>query len=170
MKKLFVVLALGLMGLQANAELRSPAWVCSMNFNGRAVGARLIVGFYKFNGRGTLNCVNPTGQTQSIPVKVSMRAKPLSLGASLGFMDLYGQSAEIALVAGANRGPETMLGDYLVGSANAAIIGGAGIVTAVHAQNRSLALKLALQLTKGFGVKLGIDRLRVTLDESRVRQ
>ena len=169
MKKLFAVLVLSLIGLQAHAEVESPAWVCTMNFNGRAVGARLIVGKYRFNGKGTLSCVNPTGQTERIPVLVTMRAKPISLGASLGYMDLYGQTAEVAVVANKSRGAHAMLGDYYVAQAEAALIGGAGVITAVHAQNSALSLKLALQLTKGFGINLGFDRLRVSLDHSRVR-
>lgn len=169
MKKLFAVLALSLLTVAANAEVQSPAWVCTMNFNGRAVGARLIIGMYKFNGRGTLRCANPTGQTEQIPVLVSMNAKPISLGASLGYMDLYGQTAEAALVGSKSRGASALLGDYYVAQAQAAIIGGAGVITAVHAQNSALSLKIALQLTKGFGVNLGFNRMRISLDHSRSR-
>ena len=168
MKKTLIALALGLMTFQAHA-IQSPAWVCSLGFKGRAVGAKLILGSYRFHGHGTLSCVNPTGQHESYPVLVDMHAKPISLGASLGYMELYGQTAEIAL-SDTSKGPETLLGNYYIAQAQAALIGGAGVITAVHVNNSSLALKVALQLAKGFGVNLGLNRMTISLDQSRMHE
>lgn len=162
MKKVLLALAIGFAGLQAQA-VQSPAWFCTLGFKGTAVGAKLLIGAYHFDGKGSLDCVNPTGQNVTYPVRVTMNAKALSPQISLGFMNLYGRSAQIGISS--SRNPAVLLGDYYIAQAQAAVIGGAGIITAVHANDSSVALKVALQLTSGFGINLGMNRMRVTLDE-----
>src|SRR5690349_18284968 len=104
MKNIMIAIALMLGTTQAFARdtrenRTSPqAWACSMGFQGEAVGVKLIIGFYKFNGKGTLNCISASNERVSYPITVSMRAAPLSANLSLAKMELAGVAGNISLL------------------------------------------------------------------------
>lgn len=161
MKKVLLTIAM-VLGTASAQAYQAPAWACNLSFKGEAHGFKILFGNYHYNGKGNLNCVNLTGQTVHYPVKVTMKAKPLSPQIAFGHMELFGQAAEIALFDSA---PESILGSYLVAQAQGAVIGGVGIVTATRIDLPTLALKVSLQFAKGFGVNLGLNRMDITLDQ-----
>ncbi len=167
MKHIAVIVALVVTGAFAQAKSRiSPtAWGCSMGFNGYAKGFKVIIGTYQYKGHGTLDCVSASGERVSLPITVSMRAAPLSPTISLSRMELRGVAANISLL---NTYPEAILGTYGVVQGSVALVGGVGAMTAVHAELPSVTLNLSLQLARGFGLNLGINRMVIALDESRL--
>ena len=164
MKTVFMTLALVLGLSQANATA-APAWACSMHFKGEASGVKILVGFYNFNGTGNLNCTSATGERKLYPIKLTMKAAPLSPQISFGKMELNGLAADISLF---NTNPDALLGNYYIAQGQAAIIAGVGIITAIHTNPPEVALKISLQFAKGFGINLGLNRLKIELDQSRM--
>lgn len=164
MKKFLAIFALVLGFGASQAHAADDAWTCSMKFNGRATGLRLIVGFYHFNGRGELRCTESTGRRVSYPVRVTMRAAPISAGLTVGSFEMYGSSAGISLF---NRSPRALMGDYGIAQAQGAIVAGAGVITAVKVGDPQLSVKLSLQFTEGLGLNIGLNRMNISLDRSR---
>lgn len=161
MKKVLLMIGLVLGVSQAQA-FQAPAWACSLNFTGTAKGLKVIVGDYKFSGKGNLLCVSPTGQTADYPVTVTMKAAPLSPQISFGYMQLTGQAVEFSLL---NLNPEDILGTYYVAQGQAAIAGGVGVITAVKVGIPDLALQVSLQFARGLGVNLGLNKMTIALDK-----
>lgn len=165
MKKIIfltLALTLGFAGFghtEANAKTGAPLWVCQLGFKGAASGFKVILGKYQFNGTGRLNCINIIGQTVSYPVALNMRAHLISPGVAIGKYKMYGQSAEVSLF---NCDPDELLGKYMIAQTHATIIGGVGAITAVKLGNPQLALAISLQFTKGFGVDLSLNQLRIS--------
>ncbi|MGZ3775409.1 MAG: hypothetical protein ACXVCY_08080 [Pseudobdellovibrionaceae bacterium] len=161
MKKMLLTAAIVLGATSANA-FQAPAWACNLSFKGQAHGLKVLFGHYQYEGKGDLNCINVTGQTAHYPVKVNMKAKPLSPQIAFGHMELAGQAAEISLF---DSTPESILGTYYVAQAQGAVIGGVGIVTATRVDLPAVALKVSLQFTKGFGINLGLNKMTIALDQ-----
>lgn len=165
MKKLFfltLALVLGLGGLgvsQAKAKTGAPLWICEMGFKGTASGLKIILGKYKFHGKGRLNCVNIIGQTVSYPVNLDMNAHLISPGIALGKYKMYGEALEISLF---NCDPDELLGKYMIAQGHATLLGGLGVIKAIKLGNPQLALSISLQVTKGFGIDLSLNQLRIT--------
>ncbi len=167
MKSLLIAITLICSGVLAQAQSRiSPTgWACSMGFSGQATGVKLILGYYRYNAKGNLNCISASNERVSLPITVTMHASPISANISLSKMEMKGIAANISLL---NTYPEAILGNYAVLQGSVAFIGGVGAMTAVHAELPSVTLNLSLQLVKGFGFNLGINRMIVALDESRM--
>lgn len=170
MKKVVMVLAMVLGTVSANAEsARTPAnsaqnWNCSFGFSGISTGLKILVGFYSFDGKGTLQCVSDAGQVATYPVKVTMRASPISPAISLGVMKVNAQAADFRLVG---HNPDAVFGTYDLAQGQVAVLGGLGIVTAIHETEPTFSLKLALEFARGLGVNLGLNKMRVELDNNR---
>lgn len=164
MKKVLLTLALVFGAAQAHA-MQAPAWACSLDFSGTAQGVKILIGHYAFNGTGNLDCVSPTGQTAHYPVTITMNAAPLSPEIGFGHVSLYGQAADISLF---NMTPDALLGTYYVAQGQAAVIGGVGIITAVKVGAPQLDLKVSLQFARGFGINLGLNKMQIALDQSRM--
>ena len=133
-----------------------------MGFKGTAKGVKILVGSYKFSGKGNLLCVSPTGQTADYPVTVTMNAAPLSPQISLGYMQLSGQAVEFSLF---NLNPEDVLGTYYIAQGQAAVAGGVGVITAAKVGLPELALQISLQFARGLGVNLGLNKMHIELDK-----
>jgi hypothetical protein len=159
MKKALLVLAMVIGTSQAHA-VQAPAWACSMSFKGVARGIKILVGTYKFTGKGNLLCVSPTGQTADYPVNVTMHAAPLSPQISFGYMELFGQAVEFSLF---NLQPEDVLGTYYVAQGQAAVAGGVGVITAAKVGLPQLAIQVSLQFARGLGVNLGLNKMKIEL-------
>jgi len=161
MKKVMLAIAMVLGVSQAHA-FTAPAWACSLNFKGEARGLKVIVGEYKFAGKGNLLCATPTGQVADYPVTVTMNAAPLSPQISFGYMKLSGQAVEFSLL---NLNPEDVLGTYYVAQGQAAVAGGVGIITAAKVGLPQLSLQVALQFARGLGINLGLNKMTIALDQ-----
>lgn len=164
MKKFLLSIALVLGAAQAHA-FQAPAWACSLDFQGTAEGVKLLVGKYTFNGTGNLSCVSPSGQTAHYPVTITMNAAPLSPEISFGHETIYGQAADISLF---NTDPEALLGSYYVAQGQAAVVGGVGIITMVRVGMPQLDVKVSLQFARGFGINIGLNKMIIALDQSRL--
>lgn len=164
LKTLLSTLALAAIGtLSAPAQAsEGPLWVCHLGFKGEAKGLQVIVGKFDISGKGEINCVDPIGRTQTLPVKIKMSSAPLAPRVAFGKFDVIGSSAEISLF---NNDPHDMLGRYVVAQAQGAILGGVGVVTGAHVGVPDLSLQLSLQFIKGFGVNVGITTMKVELDQ-----
>jgi hypothetical protein len=163
MKKLLIfalVLAYGL-GFTAKAEAAErggPLWVCQMGFRGEAKGFKVLLGKYRFQADGTMNCVSMFGHIVHYPITLSMNALPLSPGVAIGKYKVYGQSGEVSLF---NCDPDELLGKYMIAQAHATILGGVGAITAVKLGNPQLAVGLSINVQKGFGFDVSINQLRI---------
>jgi hypothetical protein len=159
MKKMILAIAMVLGASSAHA-ITSPTWACSLNFNGTAKGLKILVGEYKFAGKGNLLCATPTGQVADYPVNVTMNAAPLSPQVSFGYMKLSGQAVEFSLL---NLQPEDVLGTYYVAQGQAAVAGGVGVITAAKVGMPQLAIQVSLQFARGLGVNLGLNKMHIEL-------
>jgi hypothetical protein len=158
-----LTLIVGTQAATANTEKsvsKSPAWICSLNFNGVSKGVQIIIGFSEFKGSGTLKCKSAANEKVTYPVVVKMGASPIAPAISLGYMELYGEALQFAL---SNGTPEALLGDYLMAQGRASIIGGVGVITAVRAAQKDLSLTISLQLVHGLGLDLGFTRMNLSL-------
>ena len=162
--KTIVALTILVAGTVAKAD-GLPAWVCNLNFQGTSKSAQIIVGKSEFNGKGTVRCVSASNLRAEYPVTVTMTSAPIAPRIGLGKMELYGESLQVTLNDGT---PESLLGDYLVAEGRAAVIGGAGVIAAVHAGNTALSFNVSVQLVKGFGVDLGFRKMKIEVDSSRL--
>lgn len=163
MKKMLLAIAMVLGTVSAHAT-EAPAWVCHLGFKGEAHGFKVLVGNYHYHAKGNLDCVSLTGRTVHYPIKIEMKAKPLSPQIAFGHMELIGQAAEISLL---DTTPESIFGSYLVGQGQAAVLGGVGIISATRIEFPAIAMQVSLQFAKGFGVNLGLNKMKITLDQDQ---
>lgn len=161
--KTIVALTIVTAGAMAQADVK-PLWVCSMNFEGKSKSVQVIVGKSEFEGAGTIRCVSSNNEQAELPVIVTMQTKPVAPFIGLGKMKLYGEALQLPLFGT----PETLLGSYIVTEARGSLKRGVGVIAAIHADNDGVALNVSLQLIKGFGFDLGIRKMKIKLDESRL--
>ncbi len=153
------------MSLASFADETAPLWTCNIAFTGEAEGVQIIIGKFEIDGQGDLNCISPAGDTYQAPVTIEMGSSPIAARIALGKFDVVGQSLNVSLLTGS---PENLLGTYLVGHAQGAIVAGVGAVTGVHADFPEVGITINLQVLRGFGVNVGMSRLRISLDRSRM--
>ena len=161
--KTIVALTIVTAAAVAQADVK-PLWVCSMNFEGKSKSVQVLVGKSEFEGAGTVSCISSTNEKAELPVIVTMETKPLAPYIGIGKMKLYGEALQLPLFGT----PETLLGKYVVVEARGSLKRGAGVIAAVHADNDGVALNVSLQLIKGFGFDLGIRKMKIKLDQSRL--
>lgn len=159
MKKIFVIVALGLIGMTANAGQRQPLWTCALHFHGVSKGAQIIVGKFKTVAKGEMDCIGLTGKTYHQDVKVTLGGDPVALNVGLGKFELCGAALNIHLFAGR---PEHLFGDYLAANGQAAVLGGAGAFTAVRLAPPQLAMSVSIQLLHGLGIQAGINSMNIS--------
>jgi hypothetical protein len=172
MKKLLVVLAVGLAGMVAKAETTDMSmmtddvsmqggrtWVCGMHFSGVSKGIKIIAGKFKTTAYGTLKCTSFNGTKWSRPVKITMGAHCIGPQVGLGWIKFHGIMGELSLF---NSDPDVILGKYLAGNGDAAVIIGAGSFRAIKVGWPQLATNMSLKIASGLGVTLGIDHLYIS--------
>lgn len=177
MKKLVFMLTLSLFGMFAQAEtaevktvnneisaagndvsINGRLWACGLAFKGTSKGLKVIVGHFTTTAYGTLHCKGVLGRHYSQDVMVTIGHHWFSPSVGVGYFKLAGVASEISLF---NSSPEAILGNYHVGQADAAIIGGVGTFTAVKVGLPQLAFNVSLKLLFGLGVQVGIDKLTI---------
>jgi hypothetical protein len=62
----------------------------------------------------------------------------------------------------ANRSPRALLGDYYIGQGHGAIVGGAGVITAVKVGAPQLSLKVSVQFVRGLGFNLSLNKMTIS--------
>lgn len=165
MKQVLVAVAMVFgFGLTTQAHADIPAWVCNMTFKGQASGVQLIVGKYHLDAKGDLRCVSASGVTESYPITLKAKSHFIGPQIALGKVAFVGAAANVALFT---NNPKDLLGNYLVAQGQASVIRGAGVLAAVHTDIPAITVNLSLQFTKGFGVNLGLEKLKIELDQNR---
>ncbi len=171
MKRILVVLALSLTGVFAHANEEAVnaggemttqgklSWTCGLGFKGSSMGVKVILGKFSTNAVGTLKCIDLEGNHFSRDVSVTMDSHFIGPVVGFGYFKFAGLASEISLF---NCSPDVLFGNYLVAQGQGAIIGGAGTFAAVRVKPPEIAVNIALKLVKGFGVQVGIERLRIT--------
>ena len=143
---------------QNNDQVQTPVYTCSLSFDVQGGGIRVFVGSFKLKGPGQITCVDFMGNTEVIPVKVSIGAAPLAFSIGIGRMHVLGFASGIGLAGQ----PSDLLGHYLVGSVRGSLLVGAGADLALHAADRALTLNAAVQAVSGAGVSIGFDHLTIS--------
>ncbi len=171
MKKLALLLAFTCFGTFANAEVNdlqssnvelSPnavGWVCGFAFKGTSKGIKVIVKHFKTEAYGVLKCKGVPGQSFTRDVKITIGHHWIGATAGIGYFKLAGVSSEVSLL---NCSPDKIFGKYVVAQGEGAIIGGVGAFTAVKVGLPQLAFNISIQLLKGLGVQVGVDKLTIT--------
>lgn len=158
MKKLNAIVVLfSFLGLTqiAQARVSAPVWNCTLNFDVQGGGFKFIVGDFKLQGPGQINCMDVQGNMENIPVHVTLGGTPISLSAGIGTLRLSGIAAGIG-VAGE---PSDLLGSYVIAGIRGSLFAGAGADLALHAQYGSVTFNASVQAVSGFGLNMGIDYL-----------
>jgi hypothetical protein len=160
MKKISALFALAAMvfGTQfAQADVKAPLWNCAVSFNVEGGGLKVIVGSFALEGQGKISCMDVAGNTEEIPVYVTVGGRPLSLGIGAGHLQLVGLATGIGLAGQ----PSDLLGTYVVAGVRGAIFLGGGADVALHATHRSITVNASIQAVSGLGLNAGIDRLTI---------
>lgn len=160
MKKLSAIIALlSVMAFtqMAQAEVQAPVWNCTLNFDVQGGGIKFLVGHFKLQGPGQINCMDIRGNVENIPVHVTLGGTPISLSAGIGKLRLSGIAAGIGL-AGV---PEDLLGSYVIAGIRGSIFAGAGADLALHADYGSVTFNASVQAVSGLGLNMGIDYLLI---------
>ena len=173
MKARFVVLAISTVAAlvttsraQADDDLHDRAleshrhsllYSCNMSFHASGRSIYIGLGYTELNGEGTLSCYDlGRGTTQQIPLKVTARGP----GAGLGVTGLVLSGGATGI--GISRGPEALLGRYLMVRANAAAGVGAGAGAGLHLSNGAATVDVTVQAQTGLGA--GVDLLWVNIE------
>lgn len=159
MKKVMAIVAI-LVTLSTSAHASEsvvPAWVCHLNFEGKAQGFQVILGKAKAYATGVLTCVSAFA-VEEIPVNITLGSKFVSPRVAIGKLAFSGQSLQIGLLT---NDPKDLLGSYAVVQGQAAIGIGAGVMTAIHTSLPAITINVALQFTKGLGVNAGLTHMKI---------
>lgn len=164
MKRIILILSVVLLSSFVNPLwARGPLWNCGLTFKAKTRGIQVLVGNFTATGKGTIRCLNVTGETIVLPVNVQLGGDKFAANIAVGKMQLFGVSHNITLFT---DDPEAVLGKYRIASLQGALGYGVGSFTGVHSNIPSLRFVLSLQTTKGLGINLGFNKLRLTLEES----
>lgn len=133
-------------------------WTCAMSFSGQAQGAQFFIGYFKTEAVGVMSCGDIHGNRQERNIRVRMQSKILAPSIGIGYFEFSGLSAQVSLL---NANPDVLFGDYLVAQGQAAIIGGASVMTALKVGAPQLSLQISLQANHGLGAQLGVQRMSI---------
>ncbi|MFS4459169.1 hypothetical protein [Bdellovibrio sp. HCB2-146] len=165
MKKLLLLGVLLFAGVTAKAQTdqieieRGRVWACGMKFKGVSKGLQFIVGKFGTRAYGTLSCASIHGETYKRKVRIDISSYKVGPTIGAGYFKMAGVSSEISLF---NEHPESILGKYSVTNYQVAVGGGAGYFTATKLGLPQLAYNVSVQLLGGLGLKVGIEKLRIT--------
>jgi hypothetical protein len=170
MKKVLVIVAMGLFGMAAHAadyeeatpisaEGKGRVWACMLQFNGVSKGVQVIVGKFKTTAYGLLDCYSVHGEHYARNVKVEIGSRLIGLTVGAGYFKIKGISSEISLF---NQTPDVILGNYTATHYEAAVGVGAGYFTASKLGCPQFAYNVSFHLNAGAGVKVGMERMRIT--------
>lgn len=138
-------------------QVTAPVWECALTFNVQGGGLKFLVGHFQLEGQGLISCMDVLGNTEQIPVYVTVGGKPLSLSAGIGRMQMVGMASGVG-IAGQ---PEDLLGDYTIVGVRGSLLVGAGADLALRASHRAITLNMAVQLVSGLGINAGLDNITI---------
>jgi hypothetical protein len=156
---LALLLSLGLTP-RANAydgKVSSILFTCSLTFNAKGTSIYAGLGYTDVSGFGSILCHDLlTGATERLQVKVKARGP----GAGLGVTGLTLSGA--ATGVGVTKGPENLLGRYMMVRGNAAVGVGAAAGAGLRLSNESVTVDVSIQAQTGLGA--GVDLLFVDIE------
>ncbi len=80
---------------------------------------------------------------------------------AIGWLTVKGVAKSI----GINGDPSSLAGKYYVANAAVAIISGVGATVGFDVTNNdNLAFQMSVQTTKGFGVSVGVEQMKLEID------
>jgi hypothetical protein len=138
-------------------QVTAPLFQCALTFEAEGGGVQIIAGFFKLSGEGKIRCLDIAGNIEEIPVKVTLKTKPLALNVGIGAFEMAG----IATGVGVATGPEALLGKYIVADAQAAIGVGVGANLSVRGGSEALTMNLGVNVTKGLGLQVGVTQMKI---------
>jgi hypothetical protein len=141
----------------SQAEVQAPVWNCSVSFNAQGGGLKVLVGHFTLEGEGMISCMDVVGNTEKIPVSVTLGGQPFSLGVGVGRLQLVG----IATGVGVAGQPSDLLGRYMIAGVRGAVFLGGGADLALHATHRSITMNASVQAVSGLGLNAGLDYLTI---------
>ncbi len=142
----------------AGPKIEKPLWDCALTFKAAGGGIQVIVGHFALSGPGEISCVDIAGNTEVLPVTVTIKAAPVAANVALGYFQMQG----LATGVGVATGPAALLGNYVTVSAEGALVLGAAANLSLKGGREALTMDLGVGLTEGFGVQLGLNQLTIT--------
>ncbi len=155
---LALVAGLGFVSNNAHALVKDPVWACKLSFDAKGGGLQILVGHYELSGPGSIDCVDASGNIANVPVTVTFGGAPVSLRFAAGMFEMTG----IATGIGVAGNPASLLGDYFVVDANAAVVGGAGATVGFHGATNAATLNVGIKAIKGVGFSIGLSRMTLS--------
>lgn len=138
---------------EVQPRLQEPLWTCGMEMEVSGMDIQILVGYSKLEGTGKISCVDIAGNTEVLPVKVTMGTPVLF--PRLAFapaISIKGLATGIGLASG---GPSALLGNYLVVDAKIAVGAGLGGSLALLGQSNAVTINMGIQGVEGFGIAVG---------------
>lgn len=139
--------------------LAGRVWVCAMNFKGVSKGIQLIVGRFRTKAYGTLHCASIHGEKFSRKIRIDISSYGIGPTVGIGYFKMRGVSSQISLF---NERPEDLLGKYSTTMYGGAVGAGVGYFSALKLGLPQLTYNVSVQLLGGLGLKVGMEKMRVT--------
>jgi hypothetical protein len=153
---LMAILVVGFAGV-VKADVQQPLWDCALSFDVKGGGLQVFVGKYQLQGKGQLSCVDVAGNTQIIPLKVT-------IGSEVAAQVAFGRARMMGVATGigVSTNPEALLGTYVTAGASAALGVGAGASLSLHgSQNAALTINANVSLLEGVGMAVGVSKVKL---------
>jgi hypothetical protein len=148
-----------MMSAEEIGALAGRVWVCGMQFKGVSKGIQLIFGKFKTKAYGTLNCASIHGEKYSRKIRIDINSYGIGPTIGIGYFKMRGISSQISLF---NERPEDLLGKYSTTMYGGAVGAGLGYFSAFKIGMSQLAYNVSVQLLGGIGIKVGMEKMRVT--------
>lgn len=161
-----LILALAMVAAGAAQANTSRGWICGLAYQGEAKGVQVVFGNWKMEASGTLKCEAADGEKRELPVLVKTRAKAIRPILAAGKFQIFGASANIALLT---HEPEDLLGNYYIAQAQAAVVGGVGVIAGTHVNADDITLYVSVNAIKGAGFHVGVSKMSIELDRARLQ-
>lgn len=142
-------------------KVSSILYTCNLSFKATGSSIYLGIGYTDIGGSGEISCYDLlTGATQHLPVKVRARGPGVGLGVT--GLALSGAATGV----GVSKGPESLLGRYVMARGNAAVGIGAAAGAGLRISKGSVTVDVSVQAQSGLGA--GVDLLWIDLESGGV--
>ena len=145
----------------AATKIEKSIWDCALTFKASGGGVQILVGHFSLSGPGEISCIDIAGNTEVLPVKVTITAAPVAANVAIGYFQMQGLATGIGVASG----PRALLGNYVTASAEGALILGGAINLSVKGGNEAITMDVGVGVTEGLGVQLGLNQLKIQARE-----
>lgn len=141
----------------AGSQIQKPLWDCALTFNASGGGVQILIGHFSLSGPGEISCIDIAGNTEVLPVKVTLAAATLAANVAVGYFKMQGLATGIGVAAG----PHALLGKYVTASAEGALILGGAVNLSVKGGAEAITMDIGVGVTEGLGIQLGLNQLKI---------